>query len=430
MPIDRTGVDCGPLPKDSPHAPPPVPEKESMRTGICRALPLAGAALAATMLVACNSSKDMMPATGAPEVGVVTVQPASTTLMTELPGRVSAALVAEVRPQVAGIVQKRLFTEGSEVKAGDVLYQIDPASYQAAYDNARGAVAKSRASLAAARLKAQRYKELLDIRGVSQQDYDDAKASLEAYEADVVANEAALRSARIDLQRTRITSPISGRIGKSSVTAGALVTASQTTALATVQQFDSVYVDVVQSSAELLRLRNRLASGSIEHGGAAASDVKLVLEDGSTYAQTGKLQFTDVTVDATTGAVTLRATFPNRDYKLLPGMYVRAVLEEGVDNKALLVPQKGVSRDSKGNPTVMLLDAQNRVHVREVTTSGSTGGNWIVASGVAAGDRVVVDGLQKVRDGMTVTPVSGEAKGPVVASRPNVSDGKTVEEAR
>lgn len=394
-----------------------------MRTGNHRALPPATALAAATvatvaLLAGCHGNEGTAPPAAAPEVGVVTIAPASTTLTTELPGRVSAALVAEVRPQVAGIVQKRLFTEGGQVKAGDVLYQIDAASYQAAYDNARGAVAKSRASLAAARLKAQRYKELLDIKGVSQQDYDDAKASLDAYEADVIAGEATLQSARIDLQRTRVTSPITGQIGKSAVTAGALVTASQTTALATVQQLDTVYVDVVQSSAELLRLRARLADGSMHRGDA---DIALVLEDGSTYGLRGKLQFTDVSVEQTTGAVTLRATFPNPEHKLLPGMYVRAVLQEGTDAHALLVPQKGVSRDSKGNPTVMVLDRDNRIHVRQVSTSRSTGGNWVIASGVGAGDRVVVDGLQKVRDGMTVTPVAvGGAQAPAQALATNV----------
>jgi len=385
-----------------------------MTTRIQRMPPLAVALAGIAMLAGCHGNEGAAPA-AAPEVGVVTIQPASTTLTTELPGRVSASLVAEVRPQVGGIVQKRLFAEGSEVKTGDVLYQIDAASYQAAYDNARGAVAKSRASLATAKLKAQRYKALLDIKGVSQQDYDDAKASLDAYEAEVISNEAALRSARIDLQRTRVTSPITGRIGRSSVTAGALVTASQTTALATVQQLDTVYVDVVQSSAELLRLRRRLAEGTLQHG---AADVKLVLEDGSTYAQSGRLQFTDVSVEQTTGAVTLRATFANPGHQLLPGMYVRAVLQEGVDDKALLVPQKGVSRDGKGNPTVMVLDRDNRIHVRQVSTSRSTGGNWVVASGISAGDRVVVDGLQKVRDGMAVTPVVANVTpaAPVVAS--------------
>lgn len=388
-----------------------------MTTGTHHLLPLAATALSVALLVAgCNGNHDAAPAATAPEVGVVTIAPAATTLMTELPGRVSASLVAEVRPQVGGIVQKRLFTEGAQVKAGDVLYQIDAATYQAAFDNARGAVAKSRASLVAARLKAQRYKELLDIKGISQQDYDDARASLEAYEAEVLANEATLQSARIDLQRTRITSPIAGQIGKSGVTAGALVTASQTTALATVQQLDTVYVDIVQSSAELLRLRNRLADGSMQRGNA---DVKLVLEDGSTYAQGGTLQFTDVSVEQTTGAVTLRATFPNPDHKLLPGMYVRAVLQEGVDKQALLVPQKGVSRDSKGNPTVMVLDRDNRIHLRAVDTSRSVGGSWVVAAGLVAGDRVVVDGLQKVRDGMTVSPVNTDSKpaaSPVVAA--------------
>ncbi|SDP72765.1 membrane fusion protein, multidrug efflux system [Ralstonia sp. 25mfcol4.1] len=387
-----------------------------MRTRIQRMPPLALAVAGIAILAGCHGNEGAAPSAAAPEVGVVTIQPASTTLTTELPGRVSATLVAEVRPQVSGIVQKRLFAEGSEVKAGDVLYQIDAASYQAAYDNARGAVAKSRASLATAKLKAQRYKALLDIKGVSQQDYDDAKASLDAYEAEVISNEAALQSARIDLQRTRVTSPITGRIGRSSVTAGALVTASQTTALATVQQLDTVYVDVVQSSAELLRLRRRLAEGTLQHG---AADVKLVLEDGSTYAQAGRLQFTEVSVEQSTGAVTLRATFANPRQQLLPGMYVRAVLQEGVEDKALLVPLKGVSRDSKGNPTVMVLDRDNRIHVRQVSTSRSAGGNWVVALGISAGDRVVVDGLQKVRDGMAVTPVAADvrpAAAPVVAS--------------
>lgn len=370
-------------------------------------------ALAVAILAGCGSGQDAATPAAAPEVGIHTVQPGTTTLTSALPGRVSAALVAEVRPQVGGIIQKRLFTEGGQVKAGDVLYQIDAASYQAAYDNARAAVAKSRASLSAARNKAQRYRELLEIQGVSRQDYDDAEASLKSYEADVQANEAALQSARIDLARTRITAPISGQIGKSGVTAGALVTASQTTALATVQQFDSVYVDIVQSSAELLRLRAQLADGTLQR--AAGADVKLVLEDGSTYALAGKLQFTDVSVEQTTGAVTLRATFPNPEHKLLPGMYVRAELEEGVNTAALRVPQKGVSRDAKGGATVMVLDRDNRVQTRAVTTARSVGGDWVIASGLGAGDRVVVDGLQKVRDGMVVTPV--EAGAPANAAK-------------
>ncbi|HEX9448873.1 MAG TPA: efflux RND transporter periplasmic adaptor subunit, partial [Dongiaceae bacterium] len=299
-------------------------------------------------LSACDkpqAAQSQQAATQVLEVGVITLKPQRVTLTTELPGRVSAFMVSEVRPQVGGIIQKRLFEEGSDVKAGQVLYQIDPATYRAAYDNAAAALAKAKANVMSVRAKAERYKELVAINAVSKQDYDDAVASQRSAEADIAADQAALETAQINLDYTKVTAPISGRIGKSTVTPGALVTASQSTALATVQQLDQIYVDVAQSTADVLRLKRDLASGKLQKAGANQAKVGLLLEDGTHYDQGGALQFADITVDQTTGSITLRAVFPNQKDDLLPGMYVRAVLEEGTNDQALLVPQRGVSRD-------------------------------------------------------------------------------------
>ena len=340
-----------------------------------------------------------------PEVGVVEVQPQKVALTTELAGRTSAYMVSEVRPQVGGIIQKRLFTEGGDVAAGQPLYQIDPATYQAAFESAKASVAKAEANLASTRSKASRYEELVAIKAVSQKDNDDAQAALKQGLADVAATKAAVETARINLAYTKVAAPIAGRIGRSTVTPGALVTASQQSALATVQQLDPIYVDVTQSSAELLRLKRDLTSGKLKKAGAAQAAVKLVLEDGSAYPLTGKLQFSDVTVDQGTGTIMLRAVFPNPKGDLLPGMYVRTVLEEGVDEQAILAPQQGVSRDTKGNPTAMVVGADSKVEQRTLKTSRVMGDKWLISEGLKAGDKLIIDGLQKIRPGMPVKPV-------------------------
>ncbi|HEY0589578.1 MAG TPA: efflux RND transporter periplasmic adaptor subunit, partial [Pseudoduganella sp.] len=334
----------------------------------------------------------------APEVAVFTVTPQALAMSTELPGRTAAYQVAEVRPQVGGLIQKRLFTEGGDVKAGVQLYQIDAATYQAAYNSAKANLAKAKANLAAAAPKVARYKELVAIEGVSRQDYDDAVAAHEQAKAEVEAAQAAVDSARINVDYTKVASPISGRISRSNVTPGALVTAGQATALTTVQQLDPIYVDVTQSSEELLRLKRELDSGSLKRANGQAA-VTLLLADGSKYALPGKLQFSDVSVDPGTGNVTLRALFPNPKHDLLPGMFVRAVLETGVSEQAIAVPQMGVTRNPKGEATALVLNKEGKVEQRVLQTGGIIGDKWLVKSGLAAGDRVIVEGLQKVKPG-------------------------------
>jgi membrane fusion protein (multidrug efflux system) len=370
-------------------------------------------------LSACDKPQDAAASQGAapaPEVGIITVQPQHVSLTTELPGRTSPFMISDVRPQVGGIVQKRLFEEGSDVSAGQVLYQIDPATYQAAYDSAKAALQKAKANVTSVRSKASRYKELVAINAVSKQDYEDAVASQESAEADIAADEAALETAKINLDYTKVTAPISGRIGKSSFTPGALVTASQNEALATIQELDRIYVDVTQSTADVLRLRRDLTSGRLKSAGANQAKVDLVLEDGSHYDQTGILQFSDITVDQTTGSITLRAVFPNPNHDLLPGMYVRAVLEEGVSDEAILVPQRGVSRDAKGNPSAMVVGAGEKVEARELKTDRTIGDQWLVSSGLKAGDRLIIDGLQKIRPGVVVKAVEQTAAVPAPAT--------------
>jgi membrane fusion protein (multidrug efflux system) len=335
---------------------------------------------------------------------VVVVQPKSVALATELPGRTSPHLIAEVRPQVSGIVQKRLFTEGSDVKAGQVLYQIDPAAYQAAFASAKAAEARADATLNTVRLKAERYRDLVKIKAVSQQDNDDAQAALKQAEADVAATRATVETARINLAYTRVTAPISGRIGRSTVTDGALVTANQPAALATIQQLSSMYVDVSQSSAELLRLKQNLSSGLLKNG-AGQAQVKLLLEDGSSYPLPGTLKFSEVTVDQSTGSITLRAVFPNPKQILLPGMFVRAVVEEGESPQAILVPQRGVTRNPAGNAMVMVVGAGEKVEPRVIKVARTVGDSWLVSDGLKAGDRVILEGIQKARPGTAVKAV-------------------------
>ncbi|WP_347557211.1 efflux RND transporter periplasmic adaptor subunit [Robbsia sp. KACC 23696] len=342
----------------------------------------------------------------APNVTVQTVQPRAIALVDTLSGRLSAVEDADVRPQVDGVVQKRLFTEGATVKAGQPLYQLDAASYQATYDTARGTLLKAEATAHAADLTAQRYQALLKINGVSQQDVENYVAAAREADADVIADRGTLESARVNLTRTRIVAPISGRIGKSSVTAGALVTADQTTALATIQSIDNMYLDVTRSSADGLRLRKAIAAGRITPASAA---VTLMTEDGATYPIKGTLQFSDISVDTTTGSVTLRSVFPNPQHELLPGMFVSATFSEGTQQNALLVPQAIVSRGSGGLSTVLVVDGNNKVASRTVTADSAYGNQWIVTKGLQAGDRVIVDGLQSLSAGMTVTPVEQQA---------------------
>jgi membrane fusion protein, multidrug efflux system len=351
------------------------------------------------------------PQGGPPEVAVVTIQPKRLVITTELAGRISANLVAEVRPQVGGIIQERLFTEGSDVKAGQVLFRIDTAPFQAALNNAKAALSRSEANLSAIRLRADRLRELLVDKAVSQQDYDDAAAALKQTEADIQYYKATVETARINLGYTSVTAPISGRIGRSNVTEGALVTAYQPAALATIQQLDPMYVDVPQSTTELLRLRRRLEEGGLHHGGEIRNKVRLVLEDDAKYPLEGALQFRDVTVDPTTGSVILRVVFPNPKGVLLPGMFVRAVVEEGVNPKALLVPQQAVSRDPKGNPAALIVDAEGKVAQRMLLLDRAIGDAWLVSSGLALGDRVIVEGMQKVRPGASVKVVPFEKGG-------------------
>lgn len=340
-----------------------------------------------------------------PEVGVVTIEAQPVVLQTELPGRTSPYAISDVRPQVNGIIKERLFTEGSNVKAGQVLYQIDPAPYRAAYDQAKAQLANAQANLVTAQLKSDRYADLVKINAISRQDADDAKAAYGQAAATVAQQKAALETARINLDYTKVTAPISGRIGKSSYTQGALVTAGQTDALTTVQRLDPIYVDIAQSSTELLRLRRSVASGQVGGAGARTATVSLKLEDGSTYPLQGHLEFTDVTVDQTTGAVNLRAVFPNPDGVLLPGMYVSAVVDEGVVKAAILAPQQGVARDEKGNPTAMVVDAQGEAALRELKTDRAIGDKWLVTDGLRPGDRLIVEGLLKVRPGVAVNAV-------------------------
>lgn len=362
---------------------------------------------AALTTAACGKKQNsqMQGPAGPPEVSVVTIQTQRVALTTELPGRTAPHLIAEVRPQVGGIIQKRLFTEGSDVKAGQVLYQIDPASYQAALASAKASQARAEATLGSITLKAERYRDLVKTKAISQQDNDDAQAALKQAEADVAAAKAAVETARINLEYTRITAPISGRIGRSAVTEGALVKASQDAPLATIQQLDPIYVDVTQSSAELLRLQKNLTSGLLKKSGANQAQVKLLLEDGTPYPLPGSLKFSEVTVDQSTGSVAMRAIFPNPKQVLLPGMFVRALVEEGVNEQAILVPQRGVTRNPKGDAIAMVVGAEEKSEPRPITVARTVGDSWLVTNGLKPGDRVIVEGLQRARPGTQVKAV-------------------------
>ncbi len=406
--------------------------------------------MAGLFLPGCGHQQAPAGAPPVPEVGTVTVQPQQVTLTMELPGRTSPYLIAEIRPQVNGLVQKRLFTEGSDVHVGDVLYEIDPAPFQAALNNAtanldvmRKTADRAPAALAAsmanvtrqkatvdlARINRQRFEDLLKEKAVSTSDRDQAvsnadvaeatlraveaqadsdRTAIGAAEAAVKQAESAVEAARINLAYTKITAPISGRIGRSTVTGGAIVTAYQPAALATIQQLDPIYVDVPQSTTDLLRLKSRLEDGRLNDEGSSQNKVKLILEDGAEYPLEGTLQFRDVTVDPSTGSVILRAVFPNPKGLLLPCVFVRAVVKEGVSNQAILIPQQAVSRDPKGNPYALIVDAGGKAAQRLITLDRAIGNQWLVTAGIVSGDHVIVEGAQKARPGAAVKEVPFE----------------------
>ncbi|WP_031280567.1 efflux RND transporter periplasmic adaptor subunit [Photorhabdus temperata] len=354
-------------------------------------------------LSGCNDKDSQQVAENqqAPEVGIVTLKTEPLMVTTELPGRTSAFRIAEVRPQVGGIILKRNYKEGSDVKEGTSLYQIDPATYQAAYDSAKADLAKAQANAEIARLTVNRYKPLLGTNYVSQQEFDKASADSAQANAAVQAAKAAVETARINLAYTKVTAPISGRSGKSTITEGALVSVGQPTALTTVQQLDPIYVDVTQSSDDYLRLKNEITRGIVQKEGSKAK-VHLVMEDGKDYSETGYLEFSDITVNETTGSITIRAIFPNPNEKLLPGMFVRAKLEEGIRRDAILVPQQGITRTPRGEATVMVVGKDEKVEPRVITASQAIGDKWLVTSGLKTGDRVIVTGLQKIQPGIPV----------------------------
>lgn len=365
---------------------------------------LAALAAAAAVAGGCGGSGQTGNAGAATPVGIVVAQAESTEISTQLPGRTVAFRIAQVRPQVSGIIQRRLFTEGALVTAGQPLYQLDPAPYQAAFDSAQAQVASADANELAVRLKHDRYLKLATAGDVSQQDRDDITASLRQAEAQQSVARAALETARINLGYTRIVAPISGRIATSAFTEGALVTANQDAPLTTVQQYSPMYVDLTQSAAEVLRLRRQFAAGSLKRTDASGASVRLQLEDGSVYHETGRLEFTGVTESESTGAITLRAVFPNADGTLLPGMYVRALLAVGVAHEALLVPQQAVSRTPRGDATLFVVNADNRVELRDVQVEAAPANQWRVLAGLNAGERIIVQGQQKLRPGDSVSP--------------------------
>jgi membrane fusion protein, multidrug efflux system len=373
----------------------PAGERAARRVSIGRS----GAVLAlAVALYACGAKKAAPPPPPPVAVKVVTLKTQSVSLTTDLPGRTVPYRVAEIRPQVSGVILKRMFVEGADVKEGQQLYQIDPALYQAAYDSAAATAESSR-------LQAQRFKPLAEANAVSKQDYDNAVAA-------AAQNKASAETAHINLVYTRLLSPISGRTGRSSVTEGALVTANQTTSLATVQQLDPIYVDVTQPMAVLLRLKREMAAGQLVQAGANQAEVHLLLEDSSHYTLTGKLQFAEVQVDQTTGSVTLRALFPNPDKLLLPGMFVREQIEEGTRTDAILVPQVAVTHNQKGEPTTLVVGADDKVELRPLVTERAIGDKWLVTDGVKAGDRVIVEGVQFAKPGATVKPEEVQSVAP------------------
>ncbi len=402
-----------PVPRLSRAARPRLPLRH--RSGAAAAL------LVAIALTGCNRKEEPKKAPP-PEAGFVVLKTQPVALAIELGGRTSPFEQSEVRPQVSGVIKARLFEEGSFVRAGQTLYQIDPSLYQAAEAQARANLASAEANRVAAEAKSRRYKPLADIEAVSKQDYADALATAGQAAATVAQNKASLEVAVINQRFTKVPAPISGRIGRSIVTTGALVTANQADPLTSIQRLDPMYVDIPQSSADLLSLRRSLASGSTV---PSSAEVRLKLEDGSDYAMAGKLQFAEAVVDPTTGSVTLRARFPNPDGVLLPGMYVRARLSQATARDGILVPQAGVSRDARGVATVMVVGAEDKAEARSVTTDRTVGDQWLVTKGLASGDRVIVEGLGRIKAGQVVKPVpAGTASAAVVPAKPAPAGGK------
>lgn len=363
------------------------------------------------LLAGCGNDQQGSAPGAIAEVSVITVEPQKVTLSTELSGRTFPYRVAEIRPRVNGLIQDRLFEEGSDVKAGQILYKIDPTPFRAELNNAEAELGRAKAQLSSVGSRAMRYKDLLSSGSLSRQDFDDADSELNQLNAEIKALQAAVDLARINLGYTEITAPIPGRIGKSSVTVGAIVTAYQASSLATVQQMDPIYVDVTQSTTELLRIKKRMSKGDLGRDDQNPNAVQLILENGEPYCHEGVLQFSDVTVDQTTGSVILRAVFPNPDSVLLPGMFVTAVVKEGVNEQALLVPQQGVLRDHQGNPYALVVDQEDKVLSRSLVIDRAMGDRWLISSGLSAGDRMIITGVQRVRPGMKVraTPVETEA---------------------
>ena len=374
-------------------------------------------ALAALILLSACNKEQAPPPPPTPTVGVVTVGEESVVLTSELPGRIAAVETSEVRPQVSGVVRNRLFTEGAMVSKGQVLYAIEDAPYRASLASAQGQLAAAQSQINATRLQAQRYGQLVALNAVSKQEADNATASAQQARANVAAQQAAVQSARVNLGFTRIKAPISGRIGRSLVTVGALVQTGQTDPLATIQRTNTVYVDVVQSAAQLLDLKQAMATGGVTRGDGSAR-VQLILPNGTIYPIEGRLQFAEVTVDQTTGAVTLRATFPNPNGLLLPGMYVRAKLVEGTRRQAIMAPTAGITRDPRGGATALVVNAQNKVEQRNVTTDRVIGDKWIVTSGLKPGDKLIVEGLLNLRPGATVKPAAPQQVGKPAGGAP------------
>lgn len=387
------------------------------------AVRLVSAAIALALVAGCGDKKAdaQNAAPPPPEVSIITVAPQRVALTDELPGRVEASRTAQVRARVPGIVQKRVFTEGSTVKAGEVLFHIDPAPFQATLSSAEAALSRSQANLAQANLQVKRFRPLIEENAISRQEFDNALTAQKQAEADVAAARASRQTASLNLGYATVKAPISGRIGRAQVTEGALVGQGEATPLATIQQIDPVYVNMTQSSTELLNLRRKLAEGKLERAGEDKAKVTLLTEDGQSYPQPGTLLFSDVAVDPTTGSVILRATVPNEDRSLLPGMYVRAQLNQAVQESAILVPQQAVARNADGS-TVMVVDNENKVVVRPVSIEAAQGNDWIVSDGLKQGDKLIVEGLQKAKPGAVVKPLPW--RGPTgTAAAPNGANG-------
>lgn len=368
-----------------------------MQKGLFIGLSACASALA---LSACGKSPP--PAPPPPAVGVITLKNGSAPLVNELPGRIAAVEIAEVRPQISGVIRHRLFTEGGNVRAGQLLYEIEDAPYRAALAQAQGSLARANAAIRSTALQAQRYRDLVGINAVSRQEYDNADAAAQQARADVAAQRGTVQAAQVNQNFTRIRAPISGRIGRSAFTPGALVQAGQADPLATIQRTDTVYVDVSQSAAQIIDLKQAMKSGGVSEADGAR--IQLLLPNGSTYPLEGRLQFSEVSVDPASGAVTLRATFPNPDGLLLPGMYVRAKLVEGQRTQAILAPQQGITRDARGRATAMVIGKDNKAEMRQVTVDRAVGDKWIVTNGLKAGDRLIVEGLVNLRPGTVVRP--------------------------